>query len=114
MQAIKKILAAKTSWTHLVLWLVINWFIIFGINVLLMPFIYWFIFGEGQGGVFESEWLWNRFYLNFSPLFAGLIIVSICAFVNYKTGNLSSAKSYLIIMPALIILHLVLLMIYNW
>jgi hypothetical protein len=111
MQAIKRILAAELSWRHFSLCLFINYIITYA-----MFFVTWaaycLIFGVNESGRKEAEMPLNRFIANFTPLFVGLIIVSTGAFLNNKRGNLSAAKSYLILVPVLIVLNLFAILFY--
>ena len=103
---ITSILSSETKWLHLTFLLIATVLLTTFLYIFVIPVAFWSIYGEGASSeridhlplaIFISEWL---------PLIVALIILWFSLSRSVRNGNLSTAKSYLCIIPVLLLLYL--------
>lgn len=106
MKTIKRIFSSKTMWGHLTLLLVATVLVTAFLYIFAIPLAFWSIYGAGASSeridrlplvIFISEWL---------PLIVALSFLCFSSVRSVRNGNLSAAKSYLCIIPLLLLLYL--------
>jgi len=103
---IKRIFSNETKWGHLTFLLAATVLGTAFLYIFVIPVVFWSIYGAGASSeridrlplaIFISEWL---------PLIVALIFLWFSSGRSVRNGNLSAAKSYLCIIPLLLLLYL--------
>ena len=73
--------------------------------MLVIPLIYWSIYGSGQGSARIEEIPAHVFIENWGALLVTILLCVIAVIYNNKKGNIGYAKSYLLTLIIISILY---------
>jgi heme/copper-type cytochrome/quinol oxidase subunit 2 len=90
----KGIINARTSWWHFILIFLIS-VVTITFLYFLIPFIFWFIYGEGELAARIENLPLSIFISEWSPLLIVLAISFCTGYLNIAKKDFSRAKSYL-------------------
>lgn len=105
MQTMTRIFKAETKFLHLLAVFLLAFLTCSILFVLIIPLVYWMMFGEGAESSRIAELPLNAFIANWGALIMVLIVSLILGLKHAWKGTLSYAKSYFITMLVLIILY---------
>jgi hypothetical protein len=103
---IRKIFTRRTIWIHLLLVLVAQVILAGLLYVLVIPLVFWSIFGEGASSDRATNLTINRFISEGAPLIVVLLISAAYVAWNVWQQELSKAKSHLITAGIVTVLYI--------
>jgi hypothetical protein len=104
--AVKKIFTRRTIWSHLLLVLVAQVILAALLYVLVIPLVFWSIFGEGASSERAYNLRINIFIIEGAPLIVVLLISAAYVAWNVWQQELSKAKSHLITAVIVTVLYI--------
>jgi hypothetical protein len=102
---IRKIVISKTIWSHLLLILLVEVMLAALLYVLVIPLVFWSIFGEGASSRAYNLPI-NNFISEGAPLIVVLLLSTVHFARNVWKQELSRAKSYLITTVVVTVLYI--------
>lgn len=103
---LRNIVFSKLKWWHLLSRLVPTVLVTVLLFILVIPLIFWSIYGEGAVGDRLMDLPLNRFIREWSVLIVSELFLCILLWKNIYKSNLSEAKSYLIISSIILFLYI--------
>ena len=94
--SLTKILACKLEWKHFLITLLLGFIVTSFIYILLIPLIYWGLFGEGEMASRIMAIPLNSFIIEFGALPLILFICGILALLSFQNEKISKTKSYIL------------------
>lgn len=82
--SLTQILNSKLEWKHFLLTFLLGFILTSFIYILLIPFTYWGLFGEGETASRIMDTPLNSFIIEFGALTFVLVICGILAFLTFK------------------------------
>jgi hypothetical protein len=95
--ALKDIIISKTKWIHFFFFLLIEVLVAALLYILIIPIVFWSIFGEGASSDRIGSLPLSIFIGEWGSLIIVLIICIVSFFKNVRRRDLRNAKSYLLI-----------------